>query len=99
MNQDQAISKQIEQINKDIRCYTKEKLGAHTALELVELSKKLPDRTRLEIALTNKLEAAIEELKKLTKHGKEESELTVALQPAPVGKSKIAGAISNLFAN
>jgi hypothetical protein len=97
MSQYQAILKQIEQINKDIRAYTSHKLAALTAIELVETSKKLPDRTRLEIALTSKLEAAIEELKKLTKHGKEESELTVALQP-PIGrKSKIARAVPNLF--
>jgi hypothetical protein len=30
-------------------------------IALIETSKKLPDRTRLEIALTNKLEDAIEE--------------------------------------
>lgn len=97
MNQDQAIENQIAENNKHIRAYTSHKLAALTATELIETSKKLPDRARLKIALTNKLEAALEELKKLTKHGKEESELTVTLQPVPVGKSKIAGAVSNLF--
>jgi hypothetical protein len=99
MNKDQAIANQIAENNKHIRSYTSQKLAALTAIELIETCKKLPDRTRLEIVLTNKLEAAIEELKKLTKNGKEESEQTVALQPAIGRKSKIAGAVSNLFAS
>lgn len=99
MKNDQAIKMNIAQTDAQIRCYTSEKLRAHTAKELVEVSKRLFDRSRLEIALTNKLDEALKELEKIASADKEKLDEMDMLIGAfkPKRKSKIASVVSNIF--
>jgi hypothetical protein len=82
--------------DQHIRAYTREKLNALTAAELVDASNRLSDRTRLEVALTNQLAQALEAIKQLSKDGKEEAEL-MGLGDATPRKSKISRMVSNMF--
>jgi hypothetical protein len=99
MSKAQAIKENISMNDHRIRAYTSEKLRAHTATELVEVSKRLFDRSRLEIALTNKLDEALKELEKNAASDKEkldEMDMLTGLSK-PKRKSEIASMVSNIF--
>jgi hypothetical protein len=82
-----------------IRAYSSEKLRAHTAKELVYVSKRLFDRSRLEIALTNKLEELVKELEKIAAKEKEKLDESIKLERSTAAprKSKTASMVSGLF--
>lgn len=95
----QEIRETIALNDHHIRAYTSEKLRAHTAPELVVLSKRLFDRSRLEIALTNKLDELLQELAKINAKEREKLDESVKLDRSTSNprKSKIASMVSGIF--